>query len=412
MKAAGIGLGELGTFAPRGPAEPEQESRQESEQDFARMLAPHPSAATPPRPKPEPRRNEPESQAQPQPDDAPPRRAKPGTDPASAAVARAKHESRNRQDNTAGAGRTVATSPPRSEAHTTAEPEDDLRSDATTPDRTQDSAAADIAWPPPGLAGLALTPAALAPMGGPAGVLPGLPPEAAAGIGSAALSSTVQAGGGPVPTSPAAGQPGALPPFAAALAQPAAQLATLPQAGAMTALADAHELLSPEPGAVALPAAAPAPNTVARAAEPAIFDAAPTPTPHLHGDDFDEAVGARTSWLAEQKIGHAHIKITPNDLGPIEVLLQLDGDKITASFTSAHAEVRHALEQSLPRLREMLGQQGFQLANADVGQQHQPSGHGRTLGNAGLEPALGDDVGSAGILPLALRQRGLLDAYA
>lgn len=66
------------------------------------------------------------------------------------------------------------------------------------------------------------------------------------------------------------------------------------------------------------------------------------------------------SWLADQKIGHAHIKVTPNEMGPVEVRLHLDGDKVNASFTAANADTRQALEQSLPRLREMLGQNGFQ----------------------------------------------------
>src|SRR5690606_26792205 len=69
----------------------------------------------------------------------------------------------------------------------------------------------------------------------------------------------------------------------------------------------------------------------------------------VHTPDFDEAIGARIGWLAEQKIGHAHIRVTPNDLGPVEVRLQLEGDRVHASFTSAHADVRHALENSLPK---------------------------------------------------------------
>ncbi|MEA5668388.1 flagellar hook-length control protein FliK [Stenotrophomonas sp. MH1] len=137
---------------------------------------------------------------------------------------------------------------------------------------------------------------------------------------------------------------------------------------------------------------------------------APTPTPDLQGDDFDDAIGARVSWLAEQKIGHAQIRITPHDLGQVDVKLQLDGDRVHASFTSAHSEVRQALENSLPRLREMLGEQGLQLAHADVGQQspQQEGQHGS-----------GDDLGHAqdstdlpAARPQTLRLRGLLDAYA
>lgn len=137
---------------------------------------------------------------------------------------------------------------------------------------------------------------------------------------------------------------------------------------------------------------------------------APTPTPDLHSDDFDDAIGARVSWLAEQKIGHAQIRITPHDLGQVDIKLQLDGDRVHASFSSAHADVRHALESSLPRLREMLGEQGLQLAHADVGQQSQ-----QQAGPRDGSPGSADGPGTADTAPNptpTLRLRGLLDAYA
>ena len=154
--------------------------------------------------------------------------------------------------------------------------------------------------------------------------------------------------------------------------------------------------------------------TEAKPTVASLFTGSPTATPHLGGEDFDDAVGARVGWLADQKIGHAHIKITPNDLGPIEVRLQLDGDKVHASFTSAHADVRHALESSLPRLRDLLGEQGFQLGNADVGHQQTAPDGGRGDGRGGMngddgEPALADTTLSPSQL---IRQRGLVDAYA
>jgi flagellar hook-length control protein FliK len=76
--------------------------------------------------------------------------------------------------------------------------------------------------------------------------------------------------------------------------------------------------------------------------------------------------------------------------------------------------VRHALESSLPRLRDLLGEQGFQLGNADVGQQQTAQDGGRGEGRSGMsgddgEPALADATLSPSQL---IRQRGLVDAYA
>nr|WP_298130269.1 flagellar hook-length control protein FliK [uncultured Pseudoxanthomonas sp.] len=135
------------------------------------------------------------------------------------------------------------------------------------------------------------------------------------------------------------------------------------------------------------------------------------PSADLHGGHFDDDIGDAVRWMADQKIGHAHIKVTPNDLGTVEIRLRLDGDRVHADFSSAQADVRQALESSLPRLREMLGQHGFQLAHADVGQQHtpRPQGGGSELGEGGSdspEPAIET--------PRTVRMtaRGLVDAYA
>lgn len=135
------------------------------------------------------------------------------------------------------------------------------------------------------------------------------------------------------------------------------------------------------------------------------------PIADLHGGHFDEDVGDAVRWMADQKIGHAHIKVTPNDLGTVEIRLRLDGDRVHADFSSAQAEVRQALENSLPRLRDMLGQHGFQLAHADVGQQHTPPSQG---GGAPTGEGGGDSAESAIETPRTVRMtaRGLVDAYA
>ncbi len=152
-----------------------------------------------------------------------------------------------------------------------------------------------------------------------------------------------------------------------------------------------------------------------RAAAPGSSVQAPTGTPDINSGDFDEAFSARVGWLADQKISHAHIRITPHDLGLVEVKLQLDGDRVHASFSSAHADVRQALESSLPRLREMLGEQGLQLAQADVGQQpssQQQSGDGQTASAGGFGNGQESGVDMPPPANQTLRMRGLLDAYA
>jgi len=137
-----------------------------------------------------------------------------------------------------------------------------------------------------------------------------------------------------------------------------------------------------------------------------------TPIPLDNG--FDDGFSSRIAWLADQKIGHAEIRITPDHLGAIDVRLQLDGNRVNAEFNSAQPDVRHALESSLPRLKEMLGQQGLQLGQADVGQrqaQQQSNGQAASFGSSNERGEAANDAGwSRG--PAVRASRGLLDEYA
>ncbi|MEN5039725.1 flagellar hook-length control protein FliK [Stenotrophomonas sp. TWI1149] len=268
----------------------------------------------------------------------------------------------------------------------------------------------EAAWPPLGLAGLALNGL---PVPAPTPVTP-VATGAAAGT-NAALPALATAAPDANATTPALA---AAPSTDGSIALPglAAEAAPADDALLLKTFTDALNAATNDgPDAPASPLLhALQGMTEAKPVVASLFTGSPTATPHLGGEDFDDAVGARVGWLADQKIGHAHIKITPNDLGPIEVRLQLDGDKVHATFTSAHADVRHALESSLPRLRELLGEQGFQLGNADVGQQQTAPDGGRGDGSGGMtgddgEPALADTTLSPSQL---IRQRGLVDAYA
>lgn len=306
-----------------------------------------------------------------------------------------------------------------------AKPEADTRQpqDAADPD--------ELPWPPPGLSGL--------PVDIPAPVDP-----AVAGAIATAFAGDPRAIAAP----PTLANPAAAPP--APLQQPAPAMTPAPavaaptvqaasQAAAAETAVDAMAQLATElpPGTPrvdagnALPATEPSAATaalfgpllqnlaaVADARPAAAFPPALSAPVDMQSPDFDEAVGARVGWLADQKIGHAHIRVTPNDLGPVEVRLQLEGDRVHATFSSAHAEVRHALENGLPRLREMLGEQGLQLAHADVGQQSSnpraSDGEGQADGSSsgGAEADASGDGAPATTGVHAIRLRGLLDAYA
>ena len=132
------------------------------------------------------------------------------------------------------------------------------------------------------------------------------------------------------------------------------------------------------------------------------------------GKGYDDGFSSHVAWLAGQRIGQAEIRVAPEHLGAIDIRLQLDGNNVRAEFHSSQPEVRQALEASLPRLREMLGQHGLQLAHAGVGQGQggqRQSGDGQPQPGHGNGLTLPDDAGSP-LPPDFRRARGLLDVYA
>jgi flagellar hook-length control protein FliK len=166
---------------------------------------------------------------------------------------------------------------------------------------------------------------------------------------------------------------------------------------------DANSPLSSFPAVVPLTANSPA----ARA-----LMAPPVTVPTDPQTGFDDGFGARLVWMAEQRLGHAEIRLNPEHLGPIEVRVQVDGAQVSAEFHSGHAGVRQAIEASLPRLREMLGQHGLLLGQADVGQRQAGSGQARREGADG-HPLTGSSArANSGAITPPLRSRGLIDEYA
>lgn len=69
------------------------------------------------------------------------------------------------------------------------------------------------------------------------------------------------------------------------------------------------------------------------------------------------------------------IRLDPPELGSMQVKLSLQNDQASVSFVVSSSQAKDALENSLPKLREMLEQQGLQLADSDVNQQQSQAGH-------------------------------------
>ncbi|MFH1815930.1 MAG: flagellar hook-length control protein FliK [Pseudomonadota bacterium] len=133
-------------------------------------------------------------------------------------------------------------------------------------------------------------------------------------------------------------------------------------------------------------------------------------TPITHPGWADD-IGHQVTWLAENGNSRAELILTPPHLGRIEISLQIGGDLGTAQFVSANPQVREALEQAMPRLREMLAEGGISLGNTNVSgeQRSGEQGQGGQRGERGRD---GNGDGELLIAPAARRGSGLVDLFA
>jgi len=101
-----------------------------------------------------------------------------------------------------------------------------------------------------------------------------------------------------------------------------------------------------------------------------------------------EEVGNRVMWMLGRAQSRAELILTPPLLGKVEVSIHLNGDQGTAQFLASSQSAREALEQAMPRLRELLAQAGISLGEASV----DTSAEERTRENAQRTGARAPDI--------------------
>jgi len=121
-------------------------------------------------------------------------------------------------------------------------------------------------------------------------------------------------------------------------------------------------------------------------------------TPFAQQGNWGQEVGSRVKWMVNSQIQSAELKMNPAHLGPVEVKISVQNDQAIIHFSAQNGAVREALDSAMPRLREMLGDNGVNLADVDVSdqsfaQQQQASEEERDAmgGEFGSDDGLDDD---------------------
>lgn len=185
--------------------------------------------------------------------------------------------------------------------------------------------------------------------------------------------------------------------------------------------ADQAKPVAAEPLAAATAVATAASDAPISGATPLAHNTAAAGTPSSTRIDtpvgnrgWDSEFAQKVVLLANRHEGRAELTLTPPQLGKVEITISVNGDQSSATFVSASPAAREALEQALPRLREMMAEAGISLGQASVsaesaqrGQDEAPTA-GRDGRGSGAEAPKAAETAAQWVR----RSNGLIDTFA
>jgi len=119
--------------------------------------------------------------------------------------------------------------------------------------------------------------------------------------------------------------------------------------------------------------------------------ASATPTPvaslisaQLGSDEWQQAIGQQVVMYSRDGQQSAELRLHPDNLGTVQISMQVDTNNVMQiHLASGHSQVRSALEDALPQLRDSLAQSGINLGQSSVGSESTPNWGGNNQNSSG-----------------------------
>jgi flagellar hook-length control protein FliK len=126
---------------------------------------------------------------------------------------------------------------------------------------------------------------------------------------------------------------------------------------------------------------------------------------------WNDELGTQLTWMTQKGLETGSLRVSPEHMGPVEVQISVHNGAASVWFGATHPDTRAALEQALPRLREMFANQGMTLTDSGVSREP-PRNQTRSQSTQSISAvsAVGStDVSTAAAVRMNL---GLVDTYA
>jgi flagellar hook-length control protein FliK len=134
---------------------------------------------------------------------------------------------------------------------------------------------------------------------------------------------------------------------------------------------------------------------------------------------WGDTLGDRVVWMVGQQHQGVDLHLNPPALGPLEVRLSMNDGQANLTFSTQHVNVKEAIENATPRLREMLGDSGISLGSVSVNvgsftqQQPQQQGRGSQPGTSWSDvPPIADFSNAITGTSVPLSRNGMVDTFA
>jgi flagellar hook-length control protein FliK len=147
---------------------------------------------------------------------------------------------------------------------------------------------------------------------------------------------------------------------------------------------------------------------------------------NIHKPEGQQQLNEKIRWMVNARNTMAEIRLDPPELGSMQVRVNVAGDAASVSFIVQSQQAKEALADAMPKLRDMLQEQGIELGDAQVRKDNSSSGeNGQQLannndgsssgrGNRGNNDGMDDEMGETSVIEQSVTRelKGGIDFYA